>query len=169
MAAGAIRLEPWRDEDFDLLVRINAPEMMTHLGGPESPDQLEKRHRRYLDAAGSDSVFVYRVTLEPAGGGAGVVCVWEREWQGESVYEMGWSILPEYQGRGYASLAAQLAIEAARRTARRSAILAFPSVDNAASNEICRKLGFRLLGETDFEYPKGRWMRCNYWRLELIR
>jgi hypothetical protein len=44
---------------------------------------------------------------------------------------------------------------------------AFPSVDNGPSNAICKKLGFILLGEEDFEYPKGSFMRSNDWRLDL--
>jgi RimJ/RimL family protein N-acetyltransferase len=46
---------------------------------------------------------------------------------------------------------------------------AFPSVDNGASNAICRKLGFELLGELEFEYPPGhgRVMLTNDWRFDL--
>jgi RimJ/RimL family protein N-acetyltransferase len=40
-------------------------------------------------------------------------------------------------------------------------------VDNAASNALCRKLGFVLVGETDVEYPPGHMMRCNDWRIDL--
>ncbi len=92
---------------------------------------------------------------------------WERDWEGEPVLEMGWGILPEYQGRGIASAAVAQAIEQARAISRRAAVHAFPSVDNAASNAICRKLGFELLGQVQFEYPKGHWMPTNDWRLHL--
>ncbi|HVH31866.1 MAG TPA: GNAT family N-acetyltransferase, partial [bacterium] len=44
---------------------------------------------------------------------------------------------------------------------------AFPSVENGPSNAICRKLGFTLQEEADFEYPPGHSMRCNDWRLDL--
>ena len=55
----------------------------------------------------------------------------------------------------------------ARARATHRFLHAFPSVDNAPSNAICRKLGFTLLGECDFEYPPGNRMRCNDWRLDL--
>ena len=45
---------------------------------------------------------------------------------------------------------------------------AFPSVDNAPSNAVCRKTGFVLLGDYEFEYPPGSFMRCNDWRLDLL-
>ena len=44
---------------------------------------------------------------------------------------------------------------------------AFPAADHPASNAVCRKAGFTLLGETDFGYPPGSIMRCNDWQLEL--
>ncbi|HWC44615.1 MAG TPA: GNAT family N-acetyltransferase, partial [Casimicrobiaceae bacterium] len=42
-----------------------------------------------------------------------------------------------------------------------------PNVDNAPSNAICRKLGFELLEACEFEFPKGHFMTCNDWRLDL--
>jgi RimJ/RimL family protein N-acetyltransferase len=81
---------------------------------------------------------------------------------------MGWSVLPEFQGKGVATRGASLAVERARAERKYRYIHAYPSVDNGSSNAICRKVGFRLQGEVDFEYPKGRFMRCNDWRLDLF-
>jgi RimJ/RimL family protein N-acetyltransferase len=58
-------------------------------------------------------------------------------------------------------------IERARAERKHRYLHAFPSVENAPSNAICRKLGFELLGDQEFEYPKGHFMRCNDWRLDL--
>lgn len=162
-----IRLEPWADEDFPLLVRLNAPEMTEHLGGPETEEQLLRRHERYVRLAGSTEAFIFKVVLESTGEVAGGVNFWEREWQGRPVYEMGWGVLPEFQGRGVASAAVKEAVKLARAAGRRDAVHAFPSVDNGPSNAICRKCEFQLMGEVPFEYPKGHWMRCNDWRMTL--
>jgi RimJ/RimL family protein N-acetyltransferase len=105
--------------------------------------------------------------LEPDGVAVGNVNFWERDWQGRPVNEMGWGVLPEFQGRGHASAAVKEAIELARATGRRDALHAFPSVDNGPSNAICRKAGFDLIGPVQFEYPKGHWMECNDWRITL--
>jgi RimJ/RimL family protein N-acetyltransferase len=57
---------------------------------------------------------------------------------------------------------------AAGQHERRHAHLhALPAADHPASNAVCRKVGFTLLGETDIEYPPGDIMRCNNRRLEL--
>jgi RimJ/RimL family protein N-acetyltransferase len=77
-------------------------------------------------------------------------------------------VLPAFQGRGIAGMATAQAIATARSEHKHRFLHAFPSVDNAPSNAICRKLGFTLLGEYEFEYPKGSFMQCNDWRLDLF-
>jgi RimJ/RimL family protein N-acetyltransferase len=141
--------------------------MTEYLHGPESAEKLEDRQRRRVAAAQSDTVYVWKIVLLPDGVGVGNVEFWDREWRGGPVYEMGWGVLPEFQGRGIASAAVSQAVELARATKRRSAIHAFPSTDNGPSNGICRKVGFELLGEVQFEYPKGHWAMSNDWRLAL--
>jgi RimJ/RimL family protein N-acetyltransferase len=166
-AVPVIRLVRWTFEDFPLLERMNSPEMTVHVGGPETPAELRARQDRYVASAQSEAVHIYKAVLLPASVEVGSVNFWDREWKGVAVYEMGWGILPEFQGRGIAAAAVMKAIDLARATARRPAIHAFPKVENGPSNALCRKLGFDLVGETDFEYPAGHWMRCNDWRLAL--
>jgi RimJ/RimL family protein N-acetyltransferase len=64
-------------------------------------------------------------------------------------------VVPEFQGRGIAVAATARAIELAKREDKHRFIHAFPNVDNAPSNAICRKLGFELLGAYELEFPKG--------------
>src|SRR2546423_11704810 len=105
-----------------LLVRLNAPEMTEHLGGPETPEQLEQRHRRYVAAFGTGTAHIFKIVLLPERVPVGGVNFWERDWKGEPVLEMGWGVLPEYQGRGIAAGAVAQAIERARASSRRAAI-----------------------------------------------
>jgi RimJ/RimL family protein N-acetyltransferase len=159
-----IQLEPWADKDLGLLQRLNTPEIWAHLGGPETEEQVLKRHARYLDVeSGSGGMFT--VLLD--GVTAGSIGFWEREWQDATVYETGWNVLPEFQGKGVATAAAKAIIDRASAAGRHRWLHAYPSVDNPASNAICRKAGFTFAGEHDFEYPKGSFMRCNDWRHEL--
>jgi RimJ/RimL family protein N-acetyltransferase len=156
-----VRLEPWGEDDLPLLqALLGDPVMMEHLGGPESPEKIVERHHRYL---GFPACF--KVTVD--GVGAGWVGYWEHEWQGEQIYEIGWSVLPGFQGRGVAGEATRLALEAARASDGPRAVHAFPTPDNGPSNAICRKTGFTLLGEVEFEYPKGNFSPCNDWYYDL--
>ena len=142
---------------------LTDPAMMEHLGGPESPEKLESRQRRY-QAVDSRQ---YRI-VDGSGESVGYVGYWERQIGGEQAWEVGWAVLPDFQGRGYATLAMNLLLDVIRNDELRP-VHAFPSVDNAASNALCRKLGFENLGAFDFEYPPGHPIRCNDWRLDLVR
>ncbi|AHH95321.1 hypothetical protein GCM10010174_58340 [Kutzneria viridogrisea] len=160
-----IRLRPWAAQDLPLLRAQNTAEMTAHLGGPEAESALLDRHRRYLDTTEPGQMYVVLLD-EVAAGGIGY---WERQWRGELVYETGWHVLPGFQGRGIASrAAAQVARLAAAEGVHRE-LHAFPPVTNGASIAVCRKAGFSLRGECDFEYPKGTWIRCEDWWLPLTR
>ncbi|WP_207400592.1 GNAT family N-acetyltransferase [Actinomadura roseirufa] len=164
--AAAVRIEPWSEDDLALLGRINAPEMKEHLGGPETEEQVLARHRRYVNGDGFLGGQMYRIVALPEGEPAGNVGFWGRVWQDEPVYESGWRVLPSFQGRGIAIAAVREVVAAARRGDRRY-LHAFPSVGNPASNAVCRKAGFVLMSECDFEYPPGHINRSNDWRLDL--
>jgi RimJ/RimL family protein N-acetyltransferase len=161
-----VTLEPWGSGDLPLLQRLMGdPRMTEHLGGPESPDKLRERHGRYVQLERAGRMF--KIVDVASGAGAGSVGFWTKEWRGEQVYETGWMVVPECQGRGIAVAATAQAIELARHDDAHRLMHAFPSVDNAPSNAICRKLGFELLGPCEFEFPKGHFMTCNDWRLDL--
>ncbi|CAM5248300.1 hypothetical protein SALBM135S_03549 [Streptomyces alboniger] len=159
-----MRLEPWPEADgLALLQRLNTPEMTEHLGGPETAEKVADRHRRYL--ALDDKGRMFRITLD--GETAGSIGFWETAWQGETVWETGWGVLPEFQGRGVAAEAARMVVAEARAAGRHAHLHAFPATGHGASNAVCRKAGFALRGEASVEYPKGNWHPCNDWRIAL--
>jgi len=100
---------------------------------------------------------------------AGNVGYWESEWKGKTGWEMGWFVLPEFQGRGIATSATRLTIDAIAKLESHKFVFAFPSVENHQSNAICRKLGFILTEQVSSEYPPGSklMLRCNIWMLTL--
>ena len=155
----SIRLEPWGPDDYPLLEKtVGDPAMMTYLGGPETAEKMAERQERFANP----ETQMFKIVDEESAEAIGSVGFWEKEWRGETVHEVGWFVIPEFQGRGIAIAAMKKLIELAGPRP----IHAFPNVENAASNAICRKLGFSRLGEMDFEYPPGQWMRCADWRLE---
>jgi len=161
----AVALRPYRPGDLPLLERLlGDPAMTQHLGGPETPEQLRARHQRYLADTSSG---LFTIVLPEDQSGVGWVGYWDKEWRGAQVWECGWSVLPEHQGRGIATAAVALLVQRARADGRHQLLHAFPAAGNGASNAVCRKAGFALLGEVDFEFPQGHMMRCNDWRLDL--
>jgi RimJ/RimL family protein N-acetyltransferase len=166
-AAPRLRLEAWSGGDLPLLRLLNAPEMTVHLGGPESEQKLLERQRKYVDGGASGSGGMFTIVLLDEQRAVGSIGYWERGADDETAYETGWAVLPEFQGRGVAAEATRAVIKLAAGEHRHRYVHAYPSVDNPASNAICRKVGFELLGEHDFEYPPGHPMRCNDWRFDL--
>ncbi len=163
-----VRLEPWGAGDRALLdALMGDPVMTAHLGGPEDAAKIAARQQRYEGLGGHSPDRMFKIVDEESGDDVGSVGHWDRSWRGEAVYEVGWMVLPAFQGRGIAGSATATVIELARKDGRHRFVHAFPSVDNAASNAICRKLGFTLLGEIEIEYPPGHPMRSNDWRLDL--
>lgn len=126
-----VDIRPWAEGDLSLLERLMGDPAMTAHLG--GPEQTS----------------------------AGSVGYWERQAEDQTVWETGWSVLPEFQGMGLATQGTTLAIEQARAEGRHRYMHAYPAVDNPASNAICRKPGFALIEQSDFEYPPGNILRCN--------
>jgi RimJ/RimL family protein N-acetyltransferase len=156
-------IERWTDADRPLLARlVGDAAMMAHTGGAESPEKVDERQAKYV----ADPL-QFRIVCD--GEAVGWVGYWDHVWRGEDVYEIGWSVVPEYQGRGLASRATAAVLEHAREAGVRRFVHAFPAVANAPSNALCRKLGFELLGTVELPFPAGQTTPCNDWRVDLRR
>jgi RimJ/RimL family protein N-acetyltransferase len=75
-------------------------------------------------------------------------------------------LLAAFHGRGLASAALALLLDRARDEPRFERLHAFPGVSNPASNALCRKFGFELLGVEDGGYRDAT-LRVNHWVLTL--
>jgi RimJ/RimL family protein N-acetyltransferase len=159
-----VHIEPWSTGDDNLLEQLNAPEMTVHVGGPESHEKLAERQSRYEKMNSRQ----YKIVAEPGSESVGWVGYWEHDWRDAQVWEVGWAVVPSFQGRSIASSATTQLIEVARAEQRSRSMHAFPVIENAPSNAICRRLGFTLLGEVDFPGRRGGFVRCNDWRLDLF-
>ncbi|MEW5352206.1 MULTISPECIES: GNAT family N-acetyltransferase [unclassified Streptomyces] len=155
-------------DDVDAYVRMRCdPVMMAGLGGPLPAEGMADKVRRDAAAAAEDTAWIKMIVPDDAGPGevAGTVCLWSHDDGGGPVSEIGWMVLPEYQGRGFGRRATRLLLEQARDEERWDTVHAFPAMDNAPSNGICRSLGFRLLGECDVPFA-DRVLRSNHWAID---
>ncbi|WP_425148001.1 GNAT family N-acetyltransferase [Deinococcus sp.] len=75
--------------------------------------------------------------------------------------------MPEVQGQGVAKAGVQALLKQLRTMPDVPTLHAYPNVQNVASNRLCRALGFSLLAEVQFKYPKGHLMPYNDWIIHL--
>lgn len=160
-----MRLRNIATDDLWLYEAIHCdPRMMEHLGGPLPKEGLAEKLERDAAATEADEVWVLVIDVE--GEAAGTVTIWRHDLEGEPLDEIGWMVLPAFQRRGVGSGAVRMALDRARETGRWDIVHAFPPVTNPASNAMCRKLGFALLGERTNRF-RDRELRVNHWMLNL--
>jgi RimJ/RimL family protein N-acetyltransferase len=140
------------------------PEMMANLGGPQSPDDMVRKAARDAAEAEADHAWILMILPDDSDptAVAGTVALWSDTQHAEPFSEIGWMVLPEFQGRGVAKGAVQQVIDRARVDGRWGDVHAFPSIENGPSNAICRSTGFVLLGTQETEFG-GQTFRTNHW------
>ena len=159
-----MELAPYTDADMWLVEALETdPRVMADLGGPRLRDEIPGIHGRRLDH-GPNKGWYLKIVPEPGAPPVGAIMIWRSDWDGTAIAEVGWTILFEHQGKGYGSAALAALLDFVRREGGWGDLHAFPGVTNGASNALCRKFGFELIGETDIEYA-GRTLRANHWVL----
>jgi RimJ/RimL family protein N-acetyltransferase len=154
-----VELQAYADADLALTHALEAdPRVMGHLGGPSTRAEIEDAHRRRLV-----DPWWFKIVPEAGGPAAGTIGIWETRHGDELIHETGWMVLPAFQGRGIATAALALLLERAAAEPRFTTIHAFPGVDNAPSNALCRRFGFTLVGEPEEFTFRGTTLRCNHW------
>ena len=153
--------------DVDAYVRMRCdPVMMAELGGPLPRGSIDAKVRDDVAAAASGEQWIKMIV--PDGDRpdlvAGSVALWGHDEDGEPIAEVGWMVLPEFQGRGLGKRAVRALLALARDDDRWKVVHAFPGVTNAPSNGICRSLGFTLVGQRDIDFA-GRILRTNEWTI----
>jgi len=164
-----VRLRDVELGDISAYVRMRCdPVMMAELGGPLRREGIEEKLARDVQAAAADEAWIKVIVPGEAAEEvvAGSVALWSHdEGGGEPITEIGWMVLPEFQGRGLAKQAVRMLLELARDDGRWGLVHAFPATTNSPSNGICRSLGFRFAGERDVTFA-GRVLRGNHWVID---
>jgi RimJ/RimL family protein N-acetyltransferase len=162
-----VALRPITTRDLPLYEELLVdPATMAELGGPLPRDGLADKLGRIVEEVDAGRTWYFVIVPDDGADPAGTVCVWSHDWNGKEISEIGWMVLPRFQGRGLATRAVRTVLRRAGGEARWDVIHAFPAVTNGPSNAICRKTGFSLVGQSEIDYA-GRTLRCNHWRVDL--
>ena len=153
------------------------PVMMAELGGPLPRDGIAAKVARDVAEAAADREWIMMILPDPADDDvvAGSVVLWSHadpdlaapgDAAPEPLSEIGWMVLPEFQGQGLGREATRLLLNRAAADGRwGAAVHAFPGVSNTASNGICRSLGFALVGQEVVTF-NGRRLPTNHWVID---
>jgi RimJ/RimL family protein N-acetyltransferase len=152
-----LRLRTWREPDRDAFAALNADREVTQdLGGP-------------LDRAGSDVKFDRYVAAFDRHG----CCRWaiedaSRQWLGYAGvmpsrpghplgphFDIGWRLLRSAWGQGYATEAADAALQDVFARLRLKEVLAYTSSDNVRSQAVIGRLNMQRAAALDYSEPLG--------------
>jgi len=157
---------PYSDADLALTEALECdPEVMRELGGPVAREDIPRIHRMRVKTVAEGSWW-FTIVPDPPGPAAGAIGIWDSTWEGSDIHEVGWMVLPEFQGQGIATGALDMLLARARSDPAYRRIHAFPGVSNAPSNALCRRFGFTNTGEHEIKF-RDRTLRCNHWELEV--
>ena len=135
-----IQIRKMIPEDFKPLFKLlSNPEVMKYLENPFTMEQTKK----FMEEEGlCNSPRIYSAILD-------------KQFIGYVIYhpydnlsnEIGWVLLPEYYGKGYASLLTQILIEKAKKDRKNLIIECVP--EQIASKRIAEKFGFSYNGRSE--------------------
>ena len=144
-----LRFRQVRDADFATSEQwCSRMEIMRYLGG-KTFDRIQAfRHFAYLRGHWDFLGYGYYAVEEKTTGALVGRCGYTNQpgWPG---FELGWTIIPEYQGRGYATEAARMLLPYAFDALDQSRVISLIHPDNAPSRRVAEKLGQRIEGETE--------------------
>ncbi|MFD8013878.1 GNAT family N-acetyltransferase [Streptomyces sp. NPDC058955] len=137
------------------------------LGGPLPREGMADKVRRDARQAADDLAWFKMIVPDAISPDvvAGTVTIWSHDTGDGPISEIGWMVLPEFQGQGLGKRAVRTLLEQARDQRRWGLVHAFPATNNVASNSICRSVGFRLLSQAETAFA-GRVFKTNHWVID---
>lgn len=138
-------LRPPLGEDFDAFATFAAdPVTMLHLGGVKARSEAWRGFMTLVGAWQIQGFAMFSVIEKSSGRWIGRLGPWMPEgWPGT---EVGWGLLREFEGRGYASEGAAAAMDWAFDTLGWDEIIHTIGPDNTASANLAQRLGATLRG-----------------------
>ncbi len=110
-----------RPSDLDVYLRMRCdPVMMAELGGPLPREGMADKVLRDVRQAVEDSAWIKMIIPDESAPEtvAGSVVLWSHEEDGEQISEVGWMVLPRFQGRGLGRRATWALLDSARQARR---------------------------------------------------
>ena len=145
-------LRPTAREDLDGFAALMAdPESARFIGGVQPRSVVWRAMSAMAGSWALQGFAMFSVVEKATGRWIGRVGPWRPEgWPGT---EVGWGLLREFWGRGYATEAAAASIDWAFDHLGWTEVIHCIAPDNTPSQEVARRLGARLLGPAKLPPP----------------
>lgn len=151
-----VKLTPPEHSDAEALFRLRAHPAVNkyiHRPLPTNIDDVEHFIEQRLQDANNSFYFIIR-TL-PGLALAGAICLWNID-KATRYAEVGYELLPEFQGKGLMTSALQAMINFAFTELKIETIEAFTHRENLASRKLLETFSFKeMLGKTDPDNPNN--------------
>ncbi len=147
-----LRLRNWLESDRDAFATMNAhPEVMHDYGGPISRIDSDAKFDRYAEAF--DQHGFGRWLVETASGEYLGYCGVMSGYPGHPLgkhHEIGWRLVRQAWGHGYATEAARAALKDAFQRIMLTEVLSYRAAENSRSQSVMNKLGLERDMSRDF-------------------
>jgi len=150
-----------RPADFPAFADFYASPRSQFVGGPATAEQSWRFLAGELGHWPLRGYGRWAVEEKSSGKLAGIIGPWNPEGWPEP--ELGWDLMNGFEGKGYATEAAQAIIEYAFRELGFSYVHAATDPENIASNNVARRLGMTL---QDTRIMEGK--MTMFWRIERV-
>jgi RimJ/RimL family protein N-acetyltransferase len=168
LTTARLRLEPFDERHYDGIRAINSnPEVMRYITGrAETPEETHAVIAR-TSASWAELGYSWWVWIEQASGQViGSGCVQHIERNPANPLELGWRLLPEKQGRGYAIEGARAMAHFAFEDLKAPCLYAVCDPDNKASAGVMQRLGMQFRGierwygrdTSTYAYTREQWL-----------
>ena len=149
-------LRPLEISDVPSLFKLDSdPLVMKYLGNKPLTDiaQVYSYLENILFQYQSNRIGRWAVIEKSTGdliGWSGIKLIHEETNGFKDFHDLGYRLRPEFWGKGYATESSQAWIEAAKTSFNINKLYASAHVENTASQNVLRKVGFKITGTYDF-------------------
>ncbi|WP_108649124.1 GNAT family N-acetyltransferase [Dongshaea marina] len=135
-------------QDADLIFQLyHEPEVIRYVCDPLSDEVIQQRFESRLPLWNKESPHWLALTLIDKASGQKIgISGFLSEWEPYQQAELGFLLLPEFQGRGYGTESLQRVLELAFDELGFHKVKATVTEGNSASSRLLTRLGFRLEG-----------------------
>lgn len=145
LTSDSIFLDQYQEADGALFAKLlSDPDVMLHVDGVKSEEQIEKLFQRALGQAYQNGDHIWAIRRKSDKTYVGHAALFHSDVCAQQEREILFYLLKPFWGRGYATEAAQIMLDFAKRTPSIKNVWATVNSDHLASAKTCEKVGMQF-------------------------